>query len=185
MGAQMEMLKGTESGFGSVLAQMKTLYDELPADVKSNYPTELTLQADADFKEKRVKGLAGEPLKMKKGALLRAYKVAEENGLYVTPKKAKDAPFIIAIVKERCPEWGTVLSAGLVETNYANWKVNHNSLGTILNRESKGWVICEDQGYKTVHFLAVVEKYASGGQFNQTKLGADLPYWNSKVELVK
>ena len=84
------------------------------------------------------------------------------------------------LAKENFPEWGKVL-ASKINTDY---KVNYN--GTIpKSRYHSAVVMCEDQGYKVLHYIQLSQPYKGNGKYGSSEVRYGGMRWNEAVTLVK
>lgn len=114
-----------------------------------------------------------------KATLLKRYKEAAQMNSYGKAISGNDA-WVTKIVKENCPEWGKVL-ASKINTNY---KVNYS--GTVpKSRYHTAVVMCEDQGYKVLHYIQLSQPYNGGGKYGSSHVRDGGMKWSAMVELVK
>lgn len=183
-GITMKWVKGSESGFGDMASTMQTLYGELSAEYKNDFPAKfdiVSLQAfDAQRKEAaKQKKPNEEIIKMKKGALLTQYRTTQKNG-ETSGNFSGHVAWLEEVVSANCPEWGKVV-ASKVHTDY---KVEVNSLGTPIYRTFTSEVICEDQGFRVCHEVFLKQDY-NGGKYGKSEVRPGGLKWNAKCSIVK
>ena len=183
-GITMKWTKGTERGFGEMAAMMQTLYGELPAEYKEDFPAAYDMDALQAFDEarkaaSRQKKPNAEILKMKKGALLTQYKSTLAKGGTVAKFSGRTA-WLEELVAANCPEWGTP-KASRVFTDY---EVETNVLGVPVYRKFSSEVICEDQGYLVCHKVFLKQDY-EGGKYGKTEIRPGGLDWNAACSIVK
>ena len=114
-----------------------------------------------------------------KVTLLKRYKEAAQMNRYGKAISGNDA-WVTKLAKENFPEWGKVL-ASKINTDY---KVNYN--GTIpKSRYHSAVVMCEDQGYKVLHYIQLSQPYKGNGKYGSSEVRYGGMRWNEAVTLVK
>ena len=84
------------------------------------------------------------------------------------------------LVKENFPEWGKIV-ASKINTDY---KVNYN--GTIpKSRYHTAVVMCQDQGYKVLHYIQLSQPYKGNGKYGDSEVRYGGMKWSEAVTLVK
>lgn len=127
--------------------------------------------------EKAVKKKITEELH--KVTLLKLYKHAAQMNRYDKSISGNDA-WLTKLAKDNFPEWGKVL-ASKISTNY---KVNYN--GTVpKSRYHSGVIMCEDQGYKVLHYIQLSQPYKGNGKYGSSAVRYGGMRWNEAVTLVK
>lgn len=172
------------SGDESAIAgRLQALYDGLEGDMKANYPSAFKV-ADFDaFDAKRIAGAStnSEEPKMRRGALLTAYKKAAEENKYGTMPASKGAATessMKAYVQKTYPEWGTVVKVA----DPQDYTVHRDKLGNITYRSHAVYVLCQSEGYKVLHSIGLHEDY-KGGKYGNAVPRNDT--WNQPIKLVK
>ena len=183
-GVTMKWTDGSESGFSDMASTMQSLYNELPAEYKADFPSAYdiaSLQAfDAQRKAaaKTKKGTE-EVLKMKKGSLLTQYRTTQQKGETVGAISGHVA-WLEDVVQSNCPEWGKVLASKV----YTDYKVEVNSLGIPVYRTFTSEVMCEDQGFRVLHEVFLKQDY-QGGKYGKSEVRPGGLKWNAKCSIVK
>ena len=85
------------------------------------------------------------------------------------------------LVQENFPEWGKIL-ASKIDTNY---KVNYDALHNPKSHYHSAIVMCQDQGYKVLHFIQLSQPYKGGGKYGDSEVRYGGMRWNDAVTLVK
>lgn len=122
-----------------------------------------------------------EILKMKKVALLNIYKGMAENKRYAfgaAVPKGNDG-YLTKLVQDNFPEWGKVVASSMNKKTIPN--TNYPNQG---KRVFPCSVVCEDQGFKMVHYLVLLEP-SKPNEKPKLPEGANEQEWNRSVELVK
>jgi len=122
-----------------------------------------------------------EIFKMKKVALLNMYKKQAELNRYLIAAavpKGNDA-YLTKLVQDNFPEWGKVIISSMNKKTIPN--TNYPGQGKHVFPCS---VVCEDQGFKAVHYLVLLEP-SKPGEKPKLPEGANEQEWNRKVELAK
>jgi hypothetical protein len=122
-----------------------------------------------------------EIFKMKKVALLNMYKKLAELNRYLIAAavpKGNDA-YLTKLVQDNFPEWGKVIISSMNKKTIPN--TNYPGQGKHVFPCS---VVCEDQGFKAVHYLVLLEP-SKPGEKPKLPEGANEQEWNRKVELAK
>lgn len=183
-GVTMKWTNGSESGFSDMASTMQTLYNELPADYKADFPSAYDIASLQAFDAQRkaaakTKKDNEEVFKMKKGSLLTQYRTTQQKG-ETCGAISGHAAWLEELVKSNCPEWGTVL-ASKVHTDY---KVEVNRLGIPLYRTFTSEVMCEDQGFRVVHEVFLKQDYQDG-KYGRNEIRPGGLKWNAKCSIVK
>ena len=183
-GVTMKWTNGSEEGFGDMASTMKALYDELPAEYKSDFPVQYDISSLRVFDEQRKAAAKNqkpgeEVMKMKKGALLTQYRTAQKKGETASAFSGHVA-WLENGIKENCPEWGTPIAARVL----SDYKVEVNALGTPLYRTFTAEVICEDQGFRVFREVFLKQDYA-GGKYGESEIRPGGLKWNGKCRIVK
>ena len=183
-GVTMKWISGSESGFSNLMQSMQSIYSEIPAEYKSDFPAKYdiaSLQAfDAKRKEEaKAKKPNQEIMKMKKGALLTQYRTTQKKG-ETTAAFSGHVVWLEDVVKANCPEWGNVLASRV----FSDYKVEVNALGVPLYRTFTSEVLCEDQGFRVVHEVFLKQDYA-GGKYGKSEVRPGGLKWNAKCSVVK
>ena len=182
-GIDMKWISGDEDAFQTVSASLQQLYSELPEDVRENYPASYSVSDIKAFREKQ-KASGGtskdkERFQMKKAAMVKLYKYAAQNN-DTAPMISGNVAWLSQAVAEKCPEWGKVVASS-IDTDY---EVTVNALGVPVFRTHTSSVVCEDQGYKVLHYVYLKEDYA-GGKYGATEIRPGGLKWNDKCRMVK
>jgi hypothetical protein len=122
-----------------------------------------------------------EIFKMKKVALLNMYKKQAELNRYLIAAavpKGNDA-YLTKLVQDNFPEWGKVVASSMNKKTIPN--TNYPNQG---KRVFPCSVVCEDQGFKMVHYLVLLEP-SKPNEKPKLPEGANEQEWNRSVELVK
>ena len=183
-GITMKWVNGSESGFGDMASTMQTIYNELPAEYKSDFPASFdiaSLQAfDAQRKEAaKQKKPNEEIMKMKKGSLLTQYRTTQKKGETIGNFNGH-AAWLEDLVTSNCPEWGKVVASRV----HNDYKVEVNVLGTPIYRTFTSEVICEDQGFRVLHEVFLKQDY-NGGKYGRNEIRPGGLKWNAKCSIVK
>lgn len=165
----------------SISSRLSSLHSGIDADMKANYPSSFSVADIEAFDAKRIAGAntGSEQLKMKKGALLTQYKATASRGNF-QPMISGHATGIEELVKQSCPEWGTIL-ASKKNTDY---RVNYNALGKPVSRYHTAVVVCQDQGYKVMHYIQLSQPY-QGGKYGNSAVRSGGMEWNAACSIVK
>ena len=169
-------IKGTEAPMGELLGKMDAVYQMMPAHLHSYYADEMTFdkisalakqrqQVLADIASKSSADRSVADAKYRKDFLLSMYKDAQSAGRYVAMPAAKGnatEKYIKQYVEERYPEWGTILRVSAP----MNYNVHRDKLGNIKYRSHNVTVVCQDQGYKAVHYISMHEQYVGSKYTN-------------------
>ena len=115
-----------------------------------------------------------------RATLLKRYKEAEQLKRYKPAISGNDA-WVTNLVKENFPEWGKIIAS---KTD-ANYKVNYDAAGVPTSRYHSAIVMCEDQGYKVLHFIQLSQPYKGGGKYGNSEVRYGGMRWNDAVSLVK
>ena len=89
-------------------------------------------------------------------------KVIEARGKNMSGTEAKQCIAAFSRVEERYPEWGTILRVSAP----MNYNVHRDKLGNIKYRSHNVTVVCQDQGYKAVHYISMHEQYVGSKYTN-------------------
>ena len=171
---------GDESAIAS---RLQALYVGLEGEMKANYPSAFKV-ADFDaFDAKRIAGAStdSEQPKMRRGALLTAYKKAAEENKYGTMPASKGVATessMKSYVQKNYPEWGTVVKVA----DPQDYNVHRDKLGNITYRSHAVYVLCQSEGYKVLHSISLHEDY-KGGKYSNAVQRNDT--WNQPIKLVK
>ena len=112
--------------------------------------------------------------------MLKIYKNAAQMNRYDTAISGNDA-WLTKLAKDNFPEWGKVL-ASKISTNY---KVNYTPTKVPKSRYHAGIIMCEDQGYKVLHFIQLSQQYKGNGKYGNSEVRYGGMRWNDAVTLVK
>ena len=115
-----------------------------------------------------------------KAHMLKLYKLAAEGNRYKPAISGNDA-WLTKLANENFPEWGKVV-ASKISTNY---KVNYSSPGIPKSRYHSGTIMCEDQGYKVLHYIQLSQPYLGNGKYGNSEVRYGGMKWNELVDLVK
>lgn len=192
MGLKMGWLKGQESGFASNMQKMKSTLATMPAEVKGWYATSLTYSDMEALTQQRVKeneavkqagneAWSAKDASVKKDELLKMYKDAAAEGRYKAMPASKGVPSestMKTYVQNTYSEWGKVVKVA----DPRDYTVHRDKLGNITYRSHAVYVLCEDQGYKVLHSIALHEDYKGGKYTNEVPRN---DAWNSYINLVK
>ena len=183
-GVTMKWTNGSEDGFSEMASTMQTLYNELHADYKSDFPASYDIASLQAFDAQRKAAAKDkkpneEVMKMKKGALLTQYRMTQKNGTTVQGFSGHTA-WLEQAVKQNCPEWGNPVASRI----HNDYKVETNSLGVPIYRTFTSEVICEDQGFRVCHEVFLKQDY-SGGKYGETEIRPGGLKWNAKCSIVK
>lgn len=112
--------------------------------------------------------------------LLKRYKEAAKMNRY-KPAISGNNAWVTNLVKENFPEWGKVI-ASKINTDY---KVNYSSPGVPKSRYHSAVVMCQDQGYKVLHYIQLSQPYKGGGKYGNSEVRYGGMKWSEAVTLVK
>ena len=115
-----------------------------------------------------------------KGTLLKRYKEAAQLNRY-KPAISGTNTWVNNLVKENFPEWGKIL-ASKIDTNY---KVNYDAMHRPKSRYHAAVVMCEDQGYKVLHYIQLSQPYKGNGKYGDSEVRYGGMKWSEAVTLVK
>ena len=115
-----------------------------------------------------------------KGALLKRYKEAAQLNRY-KPAISGTNTWVNNLVKENFPEWGKIL-ASKIDMNY---KVNYDAMHRPKSRYHAAVVMCEDQGYKVLHYIQLSQPYKGNGKYGDSAVRYGGMKWSEAVTLVK
>lgn len=167
-----------------IATRLQNLYGKIDGFMKQNYPSSFSVADIEAFDNKRIAagqaGAGSEEMKMKKGALLTQYKATVSRGDYKPMISGHDAG-IEALVKKNCPEWGTIL----VSKKNTDYKVNYNAVGTPVSRYHTAVVVCQDQGYKVMHYIQLSQPYKGGSKYGSSEVRSGGMEWSAAVSIVK
>ena len=183
-GVTMKWTNGSESGFSDLANEMQAIYNELPAQYKSDFPAQYDMASLQAFDAKRkeeAKSKKGneEIMKMKKGSLLTQYRTTQQKGETQAAFSGHVA-WLEDIVSSNCPEWGKILASRV----FTDYKVEVNALGTPLYRTFTSEVLCEDQGFQVIHEVFLKQDY-QGGKYGRNEVRPGGLKWNAKCSIVK
>lgn len=133
---------------------------------------------DANDEEKALKKEITQELH--KGTLLKRYKEAAQMNRYKPAISGNDA-WVTKLVRENFPEWGKIL-ASKINTDY---KVNYDALHNPKSRYHSAVVMCQDQGYKVLHYIQLSQPYKGGGKYGPSEVRYGGMKWSDAVTLVK
>lgn len=122
-----------------------------------------------------------EIFKMKKVTLLNIYKLMTELKRYAfgaALPKGNDA-YIAKLVQDNFPEWGKVTASSISKKTIPN--TDYPDQG---KRVFPCSVVCEDQGFKVVHYFVLLEP-SKPNEKPKLPEGAKEKEWNRRVDLVK
>ena len=117
---------------------------------------------------------------VRKATLLNRYKSAANMNRYAAGFSGNNA-WVTNLVKENFPEWGKIL-ASKINTDY---KVNYTAAGVPKSRYHSAVVMCQDQGYKVLHFIQLSQPYKGGGKYGPSEVRYGGMKWSDAVTLVK
>ena len=115
-----------------------------------------------------------------KAILLKRYQQAAQMNRYASAISGNDA-WVTKLVKDNFPEWGKIL-ASKISTDY---KVNYTPAGVPKSRYHSAVVMCEDQGYKVLHYIQLSQQYKGNGKYGNSEVRYGGMKWNEAVTLVK
>lgn len=115
-----------------------------------------------------------------RSTLLKRYKEAANMKRY-KPAISGNNAWVTNLVKENFPEWGKVI-ASKINTDY---KVNYSSPGVPKSRYHSAVVMCQDQGYKVLHYIQLSQPYKGGGKYGNSEVRYGGMKWSEAVTLVK
>lgn len=115
-----------------------------------------------------------------KATLLKRYKEAAKMNRYKPAISGTNA-WVNKLVQENFPEWGKIL-ASKIDTNY---KVNYDALHNPKSRYHSAVVMCQDQGYKVLHYIQLSQPYKGGGKYGDSEVRYGGMKWSEAVTLVK
>lgn len=115
-----------------------------------------------------------------KATLMKRYKDAAQMNRYKPAISGTNA-WVNKLVQENFPEWGKIL-ASKINTDY---KVNYDALHNPKSRYHSAVVMCQDQGYKVLHFIQLSQPYKGGGKYGDSEVRYGGMRWNDAVTLVK
>ena len=133
---------------------------------------------DANDEEKALKKEI--TTELHKATLMKRYKDAAQMNRYKPAISGTNA-WVNKLVQENFPEWGKIL-ASKIDTNY---KVNYDALHNPKSRYHSAIVMCQDQGYKVLHFIQLSQPYKGGGKYGDSEVRYGGMRWNDAVTLVK
>ena len=114
-----------------------------------------------------------------RATMLKRYKEAATMNRYKPAISGQNA-WVNNLVKENFPEWGKIV-ASKINTDY---KVNYN--GTIpKSRYHTAVVMCQDQGYKVLHYIQLSQPYKGNGKYGDSEVRYGGMKWSEAVTLVK
>ena len=162
-------INGTEAAVAGQLAKMVEGYKLVPEHLRGYYAAQmdfesikaLALQRGEELVAMNQKASADRSAadaKYRKDFLLSMYKDAAAAGRYVAMPAAKGnstETYIKKYVTEKYPEWGKIIRVSAP----MNYNVHRDKLGNIKYRSHSVTVVCEDQGYKAVHYISMHEEY--------------------------
>ena len=140
-------------------------------------PTSWDILSSTDEEKALKKELVEE---CRKAQMLKIYKNAAQMNRYDTAISGNDA-WLTKLAKDNFPEWGKVL-ASKISTNY---KVNYTPTKVPKSRYHAGIIMCEDQGYKVLHFIQLSQQYKGNGKYGDSEVRYGGMRWNDAVTLVK
>ena len=166
-----------------IASRLQALYNGLEGDMKANYPSSFKVSDFDAFDAKRIAGAStdSEQPKMRRGALLMAYKKAAAENAYGTMPASKGVATessMKSYVQRNYPEWGTVIKVA----DPQDYKVYRDKLGNIIYRVHTVYILCQSEGYKVLHGIGLHEDY-EGGKYKNAVPRNDV--WNQPIELVK
>ena len=169
-------IKGDEQAVAGQLAKMAEAYKLVPEHLRSNYASSMDFESIKAMAEQRGQELVAmnqkasaerstADAKYRKDELLRMYKEAAAAGRYIAMPAAKGnstETYIKKYVTEKYPEWGKIIRVSAP----MNYNVHRDKLGNIKYRSHSVTIICEDQGYKAVHYISMHEEYRGSKYMN-------------------
>lgn len=115
-----------------------------------------------------------------RSTLLKRYKEAANMKRY-KPAISGNNAWVTNLVKENFPEWGKVIASKI----NADYKVNYSSPGVPKSRYHSAVVMCQDQGYKVLHYIQLSQPYKGGGKYGNSEVRYGGMKWSEAVTLVK
>jgi hypothetical protein len=115
-----------------------------------------------------------------KAILLKRYQQAVQMNRYGKAISGSNA-WVNKLVKDNFPEWGKIV-ASKINTDY---KVNYKSPGVPKSRYHSAVVMCQDQGYKVLHYIQLSQPYKGGGKYGNSEVRYGGMKWSEAVTIVK
>ena len=115
-----------------------------------------------------------------KAILLKRYQQAVQMNRYGKAISGSNA-WVNKLVKDNFPEWGKIV-ASKINTDY---KVNYKSPGVPKSRYHSAVVMCQDQGYKVLHYILLSQPYKGGGKYGNSEVRYGGMKWSEAVTIVK
>lgn len=115
-----------------------------------------------------------------RATMLKRYKEAATMNRYKPAISGQNA-WVNNLVKENFPEWGKIV-ASKINTDY---KVNYEAPGKPKSRYHSAVVMCQDQGYKVLHYIQLSQPYKGNGKYGDSEVRYGGMKWSEAVTLVK